>query len=198
MYHILHVSTKDVNPARSCYNTATPCYSFELIMKKELLFAMSIGLCIGLIITFGMYRARVAMTTNTTVNRIDGTLPTPPVLGKDEEKSNTDAFVVSQPLDEALLSDPKIQVTGQTYPNAVVVILQEASEIVGQSDAKGNFSIPITLDAGANTLVIRVLAENRDPLSVTRTVIFSTADLSAGTSTKTATPSSTPKTKIQE
>lgn len=167
-------------------------------MKKELLFAMSIGLCIGLIITFGMYRARVAMTTNTTVNRNDGTLPTPPVLGKDEEKSNTEAFVVSQPLDEALLSDPKIQVTGQTYPNAVVVILQEVSEIVGQSDAKGNFSIPITLNAGANMLVIRVLAENRDPLSVTRTVIFSTADLSAGTSTKSATPSSTPKIKTQE
>ena len=155
-------------------------------MKKEILFAVGIGLVVGLIITFGMYRARQAMTNSSTINdQLTRDLTSPSASTNTNGK---DAFLVSEPQDESLVIDPNIRVSGQAFPNAAIVILTQDGETVGSADTKGNFSLPLTLQPGGNILTIRALSDTREPLQVMRTVVFSTADL-----TQNASPSATPK-----
>lgn len=171
-------------------------------MKKEILFAVGIGLVVGLIITFGMYRARQAVTGATTVNnQLNGTLSSPP-LTTEGSQSARDAFLVSEPQDEALITDPNIRVSGQAFPSAAIVILVGDNETVGTADDKGNFSVPITLSSGGNVIYIRALSDTTDPLEVIRNVVVSTADLNQNATmsatpkpTVTPKPSITPKTK---
>lgn len=163
-------------------------------MKKEILFAVGIGLVVGLIITFGMYRARQAVTGATTVNnQINGTLTSPPIATDGQEQVK-DAFLVSEPINESLITDPNIRVSGQAFPNAAIVILLGESETVGTADTQGNFSLPLTLSPGGNVLTIRALSDVTDPLEVIRTVVVSTADLNQNaTVSATPKPSTTPK-----
>jgi len=158
-------------------------------MKKEILFAVSIGLIIGLIITFGMYRARQAVTGSTTVN-ID------PQSGVKTTTANTkDAILISEPLDESLIPEAQTRVSGQALPLAAIIVLTSKGETVGQADSKGNFSLTVPLEVGANIITIRAFSETQEPVEVIRTVVVSTADLTASSSATpkaTAAPKATP------
>lgn len=157
-------------------------------MKKEILFAVGIGLIVGLIITFGMYRARQAVTGATTVNsQLNGSLASPPAT-EETNAEPKDAFLVSEPVNEAVVSDPNIRVSGQAFPNAAIAILVGDTQAIGTADNNGNFSLPLTLTAGGNLITIRALSDTQDPLEVMRTVVVSNADL-----TQNATASATPK-----
>ena len=170
-------------------------------MKKEIVFAVIIGLIVGLIITFGMYRARQAMTGATTVNdQISQNLASPSASPLATATPAQDAFLVSEPSDESLVTDSQVRVSGQAFPNAAIVILTQNGETVGMADDKGNFSIAVTLLPGGNVLTIRALSDTRDPLEVVRTVVLSSADLTASpsaVSTESASPSPTPKSKVK-
>ncbi len=176
--------------------TIGPAHSKICLMKKEIIFAVVIGLIVGLIITFGMYRARQSLSGSSTENaRIEGTLASPPTASV-QPSSTADAFLVSEPADESLITDPQIRVSGQAFPNAAIAILTGNGEVVGTADAKGNFSLAVTLQPGANIITIRALGNTREPLEVIRTVVVSNADLSATPSAvpkPTATPSPTKK-----
>lgn len=165
-------------------------------MKKEILFAVSLGLVVGLIITFGVYRAQQAMKNASTVNStIADTISQPPSPSTSPTSQN-DAFLVTEPKDESLVAEAAIHVSGQTFPNAAVVIIGVKGEIVGTSDDKGNFSIPFTLQPGANVITVRVLSDDHDTVEVLRNVVLSTADLTAtpvASASATAKPTATPK-----
>lgn len=155
-------------------------------MKKEILFAVSIGLIIGLIITFGMYRARQAVTGSTTVN-ID-----PQSATKSPSTNTKDAILISEPLDESLIPEAQTRVSGQAFPLAAIVVLTSKGETVGQADSRGNFSLTVPLEIGANIITIRAYGETQEPVEVIRTVVVSTADLTASSSA-TPRPTTTPK-----
>lgn len=155
-------------------------------MKKEIVFAVIIGLVVGLIITFGVYRARRAVSDSTTIN-VDSATPTPTPISSQKE-----SFLLTEPVDETLTTESQTRVSGQTFPNAVIIVLTQSGETVGQADSQGNFSLNVPLLAGANLLTIRVSGDNQDTKEVTRTVVLSTADLEASSSA-TAKPTTTPK-----
>ncbi|PWU23858.1 hypothetical protein C5B42_01705 [Candidatus Cerribacteria bacterium 'Amazon FNV 2010 28 9'] len=165
-------------------------------MKKEIIFAVLIGLIVGLIIMFGVYQAQKAMQSASTTNTdVTDTLSSPPP--DTSATASQDAFTVSEPLDESIATDANIHVTGQTIPNAAIIIINTTpTETVGMSDANGNFSIPYVLQPGSNVLRIRVMSNTQDTMEVVRSVIFSTADLTVkNTPAPTPTSSSTPKAK---
>lgn len=161
-------------------------------MKKEILFAVIIGLGVGLIITFGIYRATQAMKkapNNTEITQESAT-PVP------QASNAQDAFSVVEPADDLLTSQSPIRISGQTYPNAAIVVLSgNQSEIVSQADGSGNFSFQYPLQAGSNILIIRSLSTDHDPLEVIRTVVYSSADLTQSTASQDASPSPTPSSK---
>lgn len=167
-------------------------------MKKEIIIAILVGSLVGLVITYGMYRASQAVkraVSNTTTidastNPLDTASPDP------EHPTQKDGLNVTEPADNLLSADTTIHVSGKTYPNSAIEVLTTAGEIVGMSDATGTFSLAISLNPGANILIIRSQDNIHPQQELTRSVIYSTADLSASSAPDaTSTPSASPKAK---
>lgn len=168
-------------------------------MKKEIIIAILVGSLVGLVITYGMYRASQAVkraVSNTTTidastNPLDMASPNPDHL------TQKDGLNITEPLDNLLSSDASIHVSGKTYPNSAIEVLTTDGEIVGMSDATGTFSLAVPLSAGANILIIRSQDNVHPGQEETRSVVYSTADLSVSASSPdaTSTPSATPKAK---
>lgn len=160
-------------------------------MKKEIVFAVVIGLIVGLIITFGMYRARQAVSGTSVISTETASPAT-----QSESSTKKEAFLVSEPQDESLITETQVRVSGQTFPNAAILILTAKNETVGQTDSRGNFSMTVTLENGANILTIRAFSDDHETLEVIRSVVVSTADLTQNSSvTPKPTPSPTPTKK---
>ncbi len=148
-------------------------------MKKELLLAIVIGLTFGLIITYGIYRARMSFTQPP---RGSQTSPTPTASPETENSAN---LRIVSPMDESIQSDKAVTVAGTTIPGSHVVIFINETENITSADASGNFSIQGTLEAGSNIISIQALDENGNLTVQERTVIL----VSASSEPQTATPS---------
>lgn len=156
-------------------------------MKKEVLFAIFLGLGLGLIVTFGIYTAR-----NVILHRSDEVELTPTAT---PGTAPTDASLsVFSPLDESVQFDNKAKVTGTTYPNAHVIIFVNNAAQITTADGSGNFSIDITLNAGPNVVTVRALDNNGNQAEQKRTVVLTTPDFGASlVSTASATISAKAK-----
>lgn len=140
-------------------------------MKKELLLAILIGLTVGLVIVYGVYRARVILTPKGQRNMIEAS-PTPEPSAEVLSK-----LVVHSPLDESIQETPNVTIAGTTNHNDFVVILVNDQDFVTTADSSGNFSISAQLEVGSN--VIQVISIDEDNQSTTQelTVIYTTKPL---------------------
>jgi hypothetical protein len=151
-------------------------------MKKEMLLAIVIGLSLGLLLTYGFYRARLAMTRpRTQVNQVS-TSPVP------SPTASTDLVIIS-PADEVVQSERTTQITGTTRPNNFVVIFVNDEEQITQGDADGNFSIEADLETGSNVIIVQAIDEDGATTTVERTVIVATLTGSTPEASASASPS---------
>lgn len=125
-------------------------------MKKEIFFAVLLGLSLGLIVTYGVYRATQADTqdqvtdiTQSTTDNQDGQI--------NETVSN---LVINSPKDETIVDTKTIPVTGTTSSNSFVVIYVNETPYITTADQTGAFSISVELAENSN--VIGVHALNQD------------------------------------
>jgi hypothetical protein len=133
-------------------------------MKKEILLAVLIGLGLGLIITYGVYRARTSLTnpsTGSTESQVAS--PTP---------ASQTSLVITAPEDEIVQSTASITVAGTTTPNSFVVVLLDDEETITTADASGNFSVERQLSLGANVILIFSVDEDGNTAEVERTVVL--------------------------
>jgi len=121
------------------------------LMRKEIIFAIIIGLLLGVMVTFGIYTANRALkkksqpeTTITTTTPTPSPTPLAPEI----------ALKLTEPEDNRLLTIPEATVSGKTSEEAIVAILAENSEYFAQADEEGLFSEEITLIKGANNIKI--------------------------------------------
>lgn len=150
-------------------------------MTKEMIIAIVIGLAVGLLLTYGFYRARVFVTGEQTSPAATSTpLPSPSAVG---------TLVLISPEDELVLTDRNLTIAGTTLANAQVVIFVNDEESLTNADNSGNFSTERQLEVGSNIITVHSLNENGDATTVERTVIV--ADPEALTS-EAATPSARP------
>lgn len=137
-------------------------------MKKEVLIAVLVGLTMGLIITYGVYRVRVS-----------GSNPHPgPNLQTSPEPSSeapSAILSISSPLEGAVLSATELTVSGTTLPQAFVVIFVNDIEHITTADATGNFSVSVTLTDGANIINVVVAGNDGKTYNEYRTVVVSEA-----------------------
>lgn len=143
-------------------------------MKKEILFAIFIGLFLGLIITYGAYRARkseqemAAQTTNSIVSS----------PGIETENQANKFLTLFSPEDESLQNTDNIKITGNTEANSFVVIFIGDDENITTADDSGNFSIEGKLEKGANVITVHALDEDGKVSIEERIVIYTTVDIS--------------------
>lgn len=151
-------------------------------MRKEMIVAILFGLIVGLILTYGFYRARIALGPDP--NPIAS--PTPGATNSPTPNGDSQITVMS-PADESVQAENSTTITGRTLPNSTVVILVNNDEEVTMSDDAGNFSQERTLESGSNVITINVLDTEGNTFTAERTVIV--ANTEALNPSPTATPS---------
>ena len=150
-------------------------------MRKELLIAVILGLSLGLVITYGFYRARQALVTpdyNAIV--LEESSPTP-------EASILGTLSILSPPDELVTTDETIQVTGATLADTYVAIYVNDQHYLTTADATGNFSQPVSLQNGSNVIAIHALDES-GATTVMERVIIRTTSAASPTATTSASP----------
>ncbi|MFA5749680.1 MAG: hypothetical protein WC895_00455 [Candidatus Shapirobacteria bacterium] len=123
-------------------------------MIKELFLAIALGALLGLGITGGYMALN---QKNTKENKPEITEPTviPTITGIIQTDSNSsNKLDITSPENNLLVSVAKINIIGTTSINSQIVINTISKTVIGQSDDKGNFNIPIELNAGFNIIKI--------------------------------------------
>ncbi|HEX7017888.1 MAG TPA: hypothetical protein VF209_03210 [Patescibacteria group bacterium] len=138
-------------------------------MRKEIIFAIILGLAVGLLVVYGIYRSRQApLSSDQNVNLT--TSPSPLA----EEVGN---LVLHSPEDEIIVDKAEVAVTGTTDPQAFVVIFVNDVEHITTADASGNFSVNVTLETGSNVIIVYSLNEDGKKTIQERVVTFTTQSL---------------------
>jgi hypothetical protein len=135
-------------------------------MKKEVLIAVLIGLSLGLIITYGVYRFRSALDNKPVTN-----LETTTILTAID--SVPTVLALHSPEHGTVQSSSTLTIAGTTIPNTFVVIFINDRDIVSTSDGSGNFSTKAELDEGSNIIRVHVLEENGESVVEERIVVVS-------------------------
>lgn len=123
-------------------------------MKKEIFLAVLIGLVFGLIITYGIYRATVAISSPPR-NTLPSVTPSP----MEESLSDPNLTIIS-PEDETVITERSATITGHTLNNSYVVIFVNDEENITTPDKEGNFSIQANLESGSNFISVHALDED--------------------------------------
>jgi hypothetical protein len=139
-------------------------------MKKEILIAIVLGLLVGLLITYSLYRSRNLVSDEQSQSLENITSPTP-------EIENLSNLVLLSPEDEIIVGEAEINVSGNTDPNNFVVILVNEEENLTTADDTGAFSIAVELEAGSNLISVYTLDEDGKTTTEERVVVFSTKSL---------------------
>ncbi|NCN03806.1 MAG: hypothetical protein GW942_01885 [Candidatus Pacebacteria bacterium] len=140
-------------------------------MKKELFLAILIGLVVGLVIVFGVYRTRTVLTPKND-NPILTESPSPEASA--DILSN---LVIHSPLNESIQNKKEVTIAGSTNNNEFVVIMVNEEEFITTADDSGNFSISATLESGSNIIEINSITEDGKITTEEITVIYTTQPL---------------------
>lgn len=139
-------------------------------MKKEVFIAIFIGLGLGLIVTYGIYRAKTSFNSGQQAASTTEPSPTP-------SDAVHNSLSLLSPEDESVQATNEVKVTGTTDPDALVIIFLNDLPKVIRADKSGNFSVQMTLQQGGNVITVRTLDEQGNSVEQQRTVIFTTASL---------------------
>lgn len=83
---------------------------------------------------------------------------------------------VLEPADGSLTDNRTISVKGVTNPENVVIVSTNQEDNSGKPTPDGNFSITVTIDAGANVLIVRSIAPNGGEIRKEIVVTYNTEE----------------------
>lgn len=144
-------------------------------MRKEVLFAIIIGLILGGVIIFGLQlankssqQASSTTATPTPITNQSNLTPTP---------TQTDQnLTISSPSNNSVVNTPTVKVVGKTFKNSPVAIYTNSDEQLVISGADGSFSADIALDGGENLIKITSQSDSASANSEV-TIIYTTAKI---------------------
>lgn len=149
-------------------------------MIKELFLAIALGSILG----FGLTGAFFALNKNKTPTQQNEVIPTPTITDMQLSTTTTPAasktetsIKITSPENNAVLSNSKISIKGDSKPNSLIVISTPTKTFNGKSNANGVFSISIELDSGVNLLKISSIDSNDNQEEVELSLTYSTAKI---------------------
>lgn len=138
---------------------------------KERLIIIVLAVVSGLIITtaaFFIYQNFINTSNSATSSQTNpSTSPTP---------IQNDLLEVLEPADGSLTDNRTISVKGVTSPENVVIVSTNQEDNSGKPTPDGNFSITVTIDAGANFLVVRSISPQGDEIKKEIVVTYNTEE----------------------
>ncbi|MCL2110518.1 hypothetical protein FWH30_02990 [Microgenomates group bacterium] len=144
-------------------------------MKKEVVLAIVISLFVCFAITFLIIFLRHSSQNDphkNIVNRIalEGNNSSPSATASSQ-------IQIFSPSDEDVVTQPDVTISGHAFPSSLLVIFVNDSDYIITSDESGNFSAPLTLEAGSNVISIHGFDANNQPDANQITVIYSNKSL---------------------
>lgn len=124
-------------------------------MRKEVVFAVTLGLVLGSTLVYGIYTANKATSTITTTDT-----GTTPENQSPNDQPSTQVLTLSSPKDGEIFYSPPATISGQTDPANVVVIITETDHLIPKLTENGNFSQSINLIRGGNLVQITSITTN--------------------------------------
>ncbi|OGD70718.1 hypothetical protein A3A84_02475 [Candidatus Collierbacteria bacterium RIFCSPLOWO2_01_FULL_50_23] len=142
-------------------------------MRKEVIFAIIVGLVLGLVILYGIQVANksakqaalvLAPTPEETVTQV----PTPtPVSG----------LTIVSPADHSVINTSIVKIIGKTDPNSTVAVYSSEDDALVSADKDGNFSFDLKLTGGENVIKVTALKPDQSIQGTQITVIYTTAKI---------------------
>lgn len=115
-------------------------------MRRELVWAIIIGISFGLIIAFGVFRI------NSSINRPKNNFPKATPIS--ENPLSEFKITLNSPVENSVVTDSQIRVTGITKPLTWLTFSGELGDYILQSDDKGSFDQEVKLDSGVNRIKV--------------------------------------------
>lgn len=138
-------------------------------MKKERVVLAFIAAIIGLLV------AGVAFYIYQSSKTIHVPNPTTsPSVKNPAEKIQNVILNLTSPQDESVINNKVVQVSGNTKPDATIIVLTELDQKVVTPSSEGDFSTTVNIDSGENIIEITAIAPNGEEKTIKRTVTFST------------------------
>lgn len=134
-------------------------------MRKEVILSVIIGLLLGLVITFTVYKAKNMPEEISQAPEIEKPTVIP------EAALNPLNLTIHSPLDESVQTERETKINGTTLAYSFVVIFINETPIISKADESGNFSESVKLNDGANIINVYALDEDGQSSNARRTVI---------------------------
>lgn len=147
-------------------------------MIKELILAIILGALLGLGIMGGYLTAnkkiifkKPSATEISPTPEINQEITPTPTVG------SNDQLTIDSPENNSIVSVSKINITGITTPNSIIIITTSSDSFNDKSDENGKFNIPIELESGANLVKVTTIDSNDNQTDITLTITYSTAEI---------------------
>lgn len=137
---------------------------------KERIVVVFIAIAIGLLTTtliFFLYQQTKTIPDKTRTLTRDVLTPTP---------SDLPYLTIDEPRDESLVDRRTIQIKGKTNRENSIIVSTNQEDIVSNPTADGNFAVTVTIDAGSNKIITRVISPSGEEASDTRVITYSTEE----------------------
>jgi hypothetical protein len=116
-------------------------------MRKEVVFAIILGLIMGGVIVVGLHRA------NSTTNKGTVSPTTESPASQPTDQIGT-LLEITRPLNGEILFTPTATISGKTHAEARLVIVAASDEYFVKPDSDGSFQQTVDLDGGSNLIKI--------------------------------------------
>lgn len=138
-------------------------------MRKEVLFAVIIGIFLGGIVAFGVWRANLALVAQKKQVQTESS-PAP----KAEEVIASSQLVITEPENNLVVSSDKITVKGNATPGAIIVILASSGETIFEAESSGNIEHEVELVGGVNKITVVAYDKDGNESRQTLNIVYST------------------------
>lgn len=140
-------------------------------MQKEVISAILVGFVIGLLITFGIWKANQAITSTASIS------PQPSLTENPTPELPKTKLDISSPVNDFLSKEDKVLIKGTYLPNAEMVIISEKDQKTVKSDDKGNFETEVNLILGENQIQVYGFNKEGEEAKQVISVVYSTAEI---------------------
>jgi hypothetical protein len=113
---------------------------------RETILAIIIGLIVGATAAWGVWKIP-KLSFGPQTQTIEEETPPP-------EITETFLLNITQPENEAIVTEKKITIEGKTTKGAIVIISSPVEDQVFEASGEGKFALPITLEEGLNNIAI--------------------------------------------
>lgn len=136
-------------------------------MRKEVIFAVIIGIILGGVILYG-----INLANNSASPKDEASQNSNNSESKSPEKNNTThQILISTPQNNSVTTEESISLKGSAKPGANIAIISENDDILTATDSKSNFSSTISLISGENRITVTAVDDKQATVSASIYVI---------------------------